>query len=161
MKQIRIIFKLFACGAFFLMLTAAHPGKSSEATVVLPPTNGVEFSPKILTVGAFVDLSNKEFSELTGNKLSLKEKLALGFIQKKFKSEIRRGNISSDSKVNLNQMMNDEMPKFNIGGFVLGLLLGLIGVGLAHIFSNDKGFRRNSWYGFGAWLIILVIIGLL
>jgi hypothetical protein len=42
-------------------------------------------------------------------------------------------------------------------GFALGLLLGLIGVILAHIFSSDRTFRKSSWYGFGVLLIILLV----
>lgn len=42
-------------------------------------------------------------------------------------------------------------------GFAIGLLLGLIGVILAHIFSSDKTFRKSSWYGFGVLLIILLV----
>ena len=47
---------------------------------------------------------------------------------------------------------------FNFGGFILGLLLGLIGVGLAYIFSDDDAFRRSAWYGFGTWLIIWLLL---
>ena len=48
--------------------------------------------------------------------------------------------------------------EFNFGGFILGLLLGLIGVGLAYIFSDNADFRRNAWYGCGAWIIIYLIL---
>ena len=47
----------------------------------------------------------------------------------------------------------------NVGGFALGLLLGLIGVGLAYIFSDDPTFRRSSWYGLGVWIVILLLLG--
>ena len=47
---------------------------------------------------------------------------------------------------------------FNFGGFILGFLLGLIGVGLAYIFSDDDAFRRSAWYGFGTWLIIWLLL---
>ncbi len=49
--------------------------------------------------------------------------------------------------------------EFHFGGFLLGLLLGLIGVALAYIFSDNADFRRNAWYGFGTWLIILLLLG--
>ena len=48
--------------------------------------------------------------------------------------------------------------EFNFGGFILGFLLGLIGVALAYIFSSDDAFRRSAWYGLGTWLILLLII---
>jgi hypothetical protein len=57
---------------------------------------------------------------------------------------------------------NNALPianvEFNFGGFILGLLLGLIGVGLAYIFSDDEAFRRSAWYGLGTWAILLLII---
>jgi len=48
-----------------------------------------------------------------------------------------------------------------IAGFLLGFFLGLIGVLLAYIFSNNPAFRSASWKGFGVWLILLLIILLL
>jgi len=46
----------------------------------------------------------------------------------------------------------------NWGGFAMGLLLGLVGVILAHIFSSDRTFRKSSWYGFGVLLIVLLLL---
>ena len=52
--------------------------------------------------------------------------------------------------------------EFHFGGFILGLLLGIIGVGLAYILSNNTTFRRSAWYGLGAWIIVyLLLIGAL
>tara|TARA_B100001939_G_C16766112_1_gene540478 strand:+ start:359 stop:664 length:306 start_codon:yes stop_codon:yes gene_type:complete len=48
--------------------------------------------------------------------------------------------------------------ELHFGGLLLGLLLGLIGVGLAYIFSDNPDFRRNAWYGFGIWLIIWLLL---
>lgn len=48
--------------------------------------------------------------------------------------------------------------EFQIGGFLLGLLLGLIGVLLAYIFSDDKDFIRSAWYGVGTWIILYIIL---
>jgi len=47
--------------------------------------------------------------------------------------------------------------EFNFGGFILGLLLAFIGVGIAYISSNDEAFRRSAWYGCFAWVILLLI----
>jgi len=48
---------------------------------------------------------------------------------------------------------------FHIGGFALGFLLGLIGVGLAHLFSKNPAVKRSSWYGLGLWMIVFLLIG--
>ena len=47
---------------------------------------------------------------------------------------------------------------FNFGTFMAGLLLGLIGVGLVHIFSTDSDAKKSSWYGFGSWIILLIVL---
>ena len=60
--------------------------------------------------------------------------------------------------VNENQASPVGNVDFNFGGFFLGFLLGLIGVGLAYIFSDDEVFRRSAWYGLGTWVILLLIL---
>jgi len=57
---------------------------------------------------------------------------------------------------------NNALPianvEFNFGGFILGLLLAFIGVGIAYISSNDEAFRRSAWYGVGTLVILLLIL---
>ena len=48
--------------------------------------------------------------------------------------------------------------EFKFGGFLLGLLLGLIGVLLAYIFSDDRDFIRSAWYGVGTWIILYLVL---
>tara|TARA_B110000238_G_C15789777_1_gene295428 strand:- start:28 stop:309 length:282 start_codon:yes stop_codon:yes gene_type:complete len=67
---------------------------------------------------------------------------------------------ATDSVVLQDIQLTTEAPpaEFHFGGFILGLLLGLIGVGLAYIFSSDPDFRRNAWYGLGTWMIIWLLL---
>lgn len=68
--------------------------------------------------------------------------------------------VNSSQEINLTESLTSAPAEFHFGGFLLGLLLGIIGVGLAYIFSDDKDFRRNSWYGLGTWLILwLLLVG--
>ena len=71
-----------------------------------------------------------------------------------------KGEITSKTNSLTAAYVADAAAGFNLGGFALGLLLGLIGVALAHIFWKDKTFRRSSWYGFGVLLIIVIILSL-
>ena len=52
-----------------------------------------------------------------------------------------------------------EKDDIHIGGLLLGFFLGLIGVGLAYLISKNPSFKRSSLYGFGLWLILLLISG--
>ena len=49
---------------------------------------------------------------------------------------------------------------FNIGGFLLGLILGVYGVIIAYL-TKDKSIIKSSWWGFGtsiALALILIVI---
>lgn len=114
-----------------------------------------ETSISKMNVEQILALTPKTYEELTGEKMSFKDKIALRYVQKNIKRELKK-----NGKVDLRDYIDGDSMRFNIGGFALGLLLGLIGVGLAHIFSNSKSFRRSSWYGLGALVIILLIVAL-
>lgn len=122
----------------------------STATVMATPKEGLLG----LNVEQILALTPGKYEELTGTKMSLKEKIALKYVQRNIKRDLKKhGTVTMEDYVD-----GDGSVRFNIGGFVLGLLLGLIGVALAYIFSNDKSFRRSSWYGFGVLLILALIL---
>ncbi len=143
-----------------VLLTSSFPFSKLEETNNVKIENKSEEISPIMTLEQIVKMTNKEFSALKGSNMSLKEKLVLKITQRQLKKEIKAGRVSNDEELDIKAYMAEEMPKFNVGGFILGFLLGLIGVGLAHIFSNNKNFRRSSWYGFGAWIILVLIFAL-
>jgi hypothetical protein len=63
-----------------------------------------------------------------------------------------------EKEVNLKAAVSSASGDFDAGGFFVGFLLGLIGVGLVYIFSDDSAARRSSWKGFGAWIILLLVL---
>ena len=69
---------------------------------------------------------------------------------------------STELIVDNDNAYNDLLPPagtdFMFGPFLIGFLFGLIGVGLVHIFSSDRDAKKNSWYGFGTWLIFLLVL---
>lgn len=106
-------------------------------------------------------LTSNQIELISGVKQSFKSKIVLRLIKRDIKSEIKKGNLEPDFLLNFNDLYAEELFVFDIGGFLLGFFLGLIGVGLAHIFSDDKNFRKSSWKGWGASLIILLLLLLL
>ncbi len=91
----------------------------------------------------FVKLTPQEYGLMRGKKLSFVEKVEFKILQKRFKKKLYDG---------------DDSSGFNLGGFALGFLLGLIGVLLAYIFSRDRNFRKWTWIGFGVYAVIIIAI---
>lgn len=145
MKTInRLLFGL----VFTAVLTSAVPVRVNENAPVTAP----------VTVDALMKMNSREFAEVIGHKLSLKEKIVFRIAQRELRKEIKREGIQSDATLDVQQMMADGEKSFYFGGFILGLLLGLIGVLIAYLMKKDKAFIRSTWIGWGAWVVLLVIL---
>lgn len=155
MRKIRISTTLTLLVGFVL-LTSSFPAPESTNLVYPKAENKLDLSN--LTVGDVLSLSKSEFRELKGSKLSFKEAIVFKSFQRELRKELNEKKITLSQTLNFKEAFEEKKFEFNIGGFVLGFLLGLIGVGLAHIFSTDKNFRRSSWQGLGAWVILLLVI---
>ncbi len=139
-----------------ILMTSSHP--VIESAPVKPKINESSLNLESLSVEQFLSLSKKEFKDMYGGNFSFKHALAFKSLQNEMRKSLRLNQISAEDKLNFIQAAEERVFKFNIGGFVCGFLLGLIGVGLAHIFSTDKDFRRSSWQGLGAWVILLLVL---
>ncbi len=133
---------------FAAIMTSAVPVRMNETTPAAAS----------LTVDALVKMSSREFSEVIGHKLSLKEKVVFRLAQRELRKEIKREGLQSDATLDVQQMMADGEKGFYFGGFILGLLLGLIGVLIAYIMKKDKGFIRSAWIGWGVWVAIVIAV---
>lgn len=91
----------------------------------------------------FVSMSRRDYEQLTGKHLSLTERLAFKVAQKHVKHEI---------------IATKQTYGFNIGGFIMGLLLSAVGIVLAYLFSSDTNVRTWAWVGALVNLVILIII---
>lgn len=140
----RLIFGLL----FTAILTAAVPVRMNETTPV----------STAVSVDALVKMNSREFSEVIGHKLSLKEKVVFRLAQRELRKEIKNENLRSDATLDVQQMMADGEKGFYFGGFILGLLLGLIGVLISYLMKKDKAFTRSAWIGWGVWVAIVIAI---
>ena len=152
--------KIFAAPIFFLfalvVLTSSHPVASSSDSKLI--THESKLSLSNMSVEDFLKLSKSDLKELNGGSITFKESLVFKQLQNELRKEVKHEKIKPSDLINIESLAEERVSQFKIGGFILGFLLGLIGVALAHIFSQDKGFRRSSWQGLGAWIILLLIL---
>jgi hypothetical protein len=166
MKKVKLILMSALLGFLTITLSSSLPTTNVESkeTVKEEDKTSLTVNPVFknsMSVKAFLSLSPKDIYSGTGKKLSFKEKMGLKIAQKEIKTQVKSNQIDENSIVELDKQMGYGESSFNIGGFLLGFILGLIGVGLAHIFSDDKDFRRSSWKGLGAWIILLLVLVLI
>lgn len=91
-----------------------------------------------------VKMSVKDYEVLTGKKMNFAERLGFKITKKRFEKKLAMAESLSSG--------------FNIGGFLLGFFLGLIGVLIAYLVSKDSNLRKWSWIGLGAAAVIYLII---
>ena len=138
---------VFTCCVSFSAYAVVDYLADAPRAQMMPALSGYDL-PDGLTIGEFLDMSNKDLQRISGKKLRLKDKIALRFIKHEIKTSIKKGEEPDPEKANC---------KFNIGGFALGFLLGLIGF-LISLAFKDKCVRKSALQG---WLTSLIIVLLL
>ena len=111
-----------------------------------------------LTVQRFLILTPGQYQEQTGKKMNVFSKLALRRAQCKVKRLLKKG-----SHVDMNTVNKSiNAGEFHLIGFLLGLVLGPIGVLLAYLLRETGHLGGNSvtwaWIGFLVWLVFVVLI---
>jgi hypothetical protein len=137
---------------------------SSATIIVQPPKQAAkDINPlSLITAKQFLELSPKKYQELTGRKMSFIQKMELRIAQHKVKKMLRRGEVVTMADV---QKKFREMSSMDLLGFLLGLILGPIGVIIALILKETGDVQpsvlRWSLYGFLVWLVIALLVILL
>lgn len=139
---------IFSIPSIALVGPSAKPEPVKESTAVSPLSN--------MNVEDFLSLTPKKYKELTGEKLSITQKISLKLAQKKIKKALKN-NEQIDSATMANAV---DTGDFNIGGFILGLLLSVIGVLIAYLIG-DTSVIKWAWIGFGVFLVIFLLAVLL
>lgn len=92
-----------------------------------------------------VKMSVKDYEALRGKKMNFTDRLTFKIVKARFAKKLGMGG-------------DYDSEGFRFGGFILGFLLGLIGVLGAYIFSKDRNFRKWTWIGWGAFVAIYLVI---
>ncbi len=141
-------FKLLIISALFLCFAQSSFSASvySEPKTDTKPKHAHEISTQDrAAMQEFIKLTPQQYGKLRGKKLSFVEKAEFKFLQKKLKRKLDDG----------------DSYGFNIGGFLLGLFLGLLGLIGAYIFSKDHNFRKWTLYGLLASIVSTVIFAVI
>ena len=88
-------------------------------------------------------MSVKDYEMLTGKKMNFADRLVFKITKKRFEKKLAMAEATSEG--------------FNIGGFALGFLLGLIGVLIAYIFIKDSNLIKWAWIGLGVVVVITLL----
>ena len=156
MKKIVILLIAFAVftTAFASFVVPSVPKKATE--IYLPIGKNMQISLKDLS-----QMRVKDYEKLTGNHLNFFQKISFKAGQKKLRNSISADGTIKNQRLSKLLAAGDVTNGFNIGWFVLGLLLGLIGVLLSYIINGDTAVKKNrqkwAWIGFGVWVVILLL----
>ena len=155
------------CYALSLGVIALLAFKTANAfttlTIIRPATttsNIKDPNPlSMISAKQFLTLTPQKFQELTGKKLNIFQKVQFKMTQHKVKKMVKKGQVVTMADV---QKKFDDLSSMNVLGFLLGLILGPVGVIIALILkeTGDVGpdVLRWSLYGLLIWLAIVLII---
>ncbi|HRE52348.1 MAG TPA: hypothetical protein PK339_13055 [Flavitalea sp.] len=143
----------------FAGLVIAHSSFAlvSPSTAEAAKSEAANASPFAgMTMSEFMALTPKSYKEITGKKMSFAEKLSLKMMQHKLK-KAAKNNAQPESFV---APAGLDTSDFNVGGFVLGLLLNVVGVLIAYLIG-DETVIKWAWLGFGVVAVFFLLIWIL
>jgi hypothetical protein len=140
---------------FFLVLQPAYA--ISGNSNIVPHSHSTISKPypfNEILMKQFLSLTPKKYYELTGKQMKLSQKISLRLAQYKIKRMIKKG-----KPVDLVAMSRGiGTSDFNVMGFVLGLVLNLIGVLIAYLIDNsDASLIKWAWIGAGIQAVIILL----
>ena len=136
--------KRLLLGLFMVLITGLL--SSVTATSIKPPS----LNERLIT--EFLAMTPKKYTEISGKKMSLPEKISLKLAQRKVRNMLRKG--KEVDLLSVKKRM--DTSNFSIIGFLLGLILSLIGVLFAYL-THDDTVIRWAWIGAGVGAIIILI----
>jgi hypothetical protein len=152
--------KLYACLLGIAALFAVNNANAhtTASLVVRPVAPGSVETPNplsLITAKQFLSLTPRNYEALTGKKLNLVQKVQFKYLQYRVKKMVKKGQVVTMADV------AEELGTMNVLGFLLGLVLGPVGVVIALILKEtgnvDASVLRWSLYGLLVWLAIVLV----
>jgi hypothetical protein len=153
----KIMLNAFLGIGFLLALQPANAISGTNSIILTNSPIATKADPlNEILIKQFLSLTPKKYYELTGKKMKLSQKISLKLAQHKVKSMIKKG-----KTVDLVAMSKGiDTSDFNLVGFLLGLILSLIGVLFAYLI-DDESVIKWAWIGAGIGAIIFLLAILL
>lgn len=129
------------------------PGADARESTVHSDVRPSPF--KEMSVQTFLSLTPKQYRQLTGKKLSILQKLSLKLAQSRVKKLLRK-----NRHIDLEVIARDiETNQFSILGFILGVVLGPLGILIAFLIEG-KGSSTFTWSIIGGlvWLGLVLLV---
>lgn len=113
-----------------------------------------------ISLKALSEISITDFETISGKKLKFFDKIGFKLGQKKLRNKIEAdGTIKSKTiKKYAEKIAAEGETGFHVGGFALGLLLGLIGVLIAYLINDEKKGNRVKWAWIGLGVVVVLIL---
>ena len=149
------VFATSFAGANAVIVPKKNPKLNANEVFIPVGKNGEKISLMDLS-----DMKVKELEAVTGKKMKLVDKMGFKIAQKQLRSSINADGSINNKKLDKLAAKAVDGSNFNVGGFFLGLILGLIGVLIAYLVNDDKKSARVkwAWIGFAVWIVILLIL---
>ena len=131
---------------------------AKKASEIYIPVGDMKMSLQELSV-----ISIKDFQKISKTHFGFFERFTFKAAQKKLKYSINAdGSVKNNRTINA---LENAANGFNVLGFFMGLILGVIGVAIAYIAKDEKDIKRNrirwAWIGFGTQIALALLISLI
>ena len=163
--------------AFFMAMTTCFASSfvvstSAAVATVTPGPEAVAPAPlkasdiriPVGTTGKVVNLEElstmkvADYEKMTGKKMGLFHRLEFKLAQKKLRSSINADGTVNNRRLEKMARDIDGETGFHLGGFALGLLLGLIGVLIAYLINDEKHRNRVKWAWIGVGVLVVILL---
>jgi hypothetical protein len=134
---------------------AAKPALLKASDIIIPLGN----TGKSINMQELATIKVGDLEKMTGKKMGLFQRMEFKMAQRKLRHSINAdGTVSNKKLARLTSKDMDGETGFHLGGFALGLLLGLIGVLIAYLINDGKKSNRVKWAWIGCGVLVVILL---